>query len=134
MALLPIILLFILVLARDRRLIGGLRNGPVSQFLGWGTFVIVTSAVLVLLSTQVLGAFVAGGGPLRLPGQSRTFRGSWLRVTRQNGRPLPVHADGEPTGGTPAEFQIEPAALRLIVRPSEESGICAWAVVGPVAA
>jgi Mn2+/Fe2+ NRAMP family transporter len=62
--LLPIILLFILVLAGDRRLIGGLRNGPVSQVLGWGTFVIVTSAVLVLLSTQVLDAFgvsVLGG-------------------------------------------------------------------------
>jgi len=63
-ALVPIILLFILVLAGDRRLIGRLHNGPVSQFLGWGTFVIVTSAVLVLLGTQLLGAFgvsVLGG-------------------------------------------------------------------------
>lgn len=63
-ALLPIILLFILILAGDRRLMGRLGNGPVSQLLGWGTFVIVTSAVLVLLSTQVLGGFgvsVLGG-------------------------------------------------------------------------
>jgi hypothetical protein len=62
MALLPIILLFILVLARDRRLIGGLRNEPVSQFLGWGTFVIVTSAVLVLLSMQVLAPSLPAEG------------------------------------------------------------------------
>jgi Mn2+/Fe2+ NRAMP family transporter len=62
--LLPIILLFILILAHDRRLVGELRNGPVTQFLGWGTFVVVTSAVLVLLSTQLLSAFgvsVLGG-------------------------------------------------------------------------
>jgi Mn2+/Fe2+ NRAMP family transporter len=62
--LLPIILLFILILAGDRRLAGELRNGPVTQFLGWATFVIVTSAVLVLLSTQLLSAFgvsVLGG-------------------------------------------------------------------------
>ena len=77
---------------------------------------------------------IAGGRPLRPPGQSRTFRASWLRVTKQYGRPLPVHADGEPIGGTPAEFQIAPAALRVIIGPPEESGICAWEVVGPVAA
>lgn len=52
--LLPIILLFILVLAHDRRLTGRLRNGPISQVLGWGTFAIVTSAVVVLLGSQLL--------------------------------------------------------------------------------
>jgi Mn2+/Fe2+ NRAMP family transporter len=54
--LLPIVLLFILILASDRRLTGGLRNGWISRVLGWGTFVIVTSAVLVLLGSQLLGA------------------------------------------------------------------------------
>jgi Mn2+/Fe2+ NRAMP family transporter len=53
--LLPIILLFILVLANDGRLTGALRNGWISKSLGWGTFVLVTSAVLVLLGTQLLG-------------------------------------------------------------------------------
>ncbi len=62
--LLPIILIFILLLANDRRLTGGLGNGPISQVLGWGTFVIVASAVLVLLGSQLLralGGNVLGG-------------------------------------------------------------------------
>jgi hypothetical protein len=33
------------------------RNGLVSQILGWGTFVMVTCAVAVLLGSQVLGLF-----------------------------------------------------------------------------
>jgi Mn2+/Fe2+ NRAMP family transporter len=53
-ALLPIVLLFILVLAGDRRLMGGLRNGPFISILGWGTFCLVGTAVLVLLGSQVL--------------------------------------------------------------------------------
>lgn len=89
-----------------------------------------SSIVRVLLHLLL----IAGGRPLRPPAESRTFRASWVRVTKRHGRPLPVHADGEPIGSTPAEFQIAPAALRVIVGPPEESGICAWEVVGPVAA
>jgi Mn2+/Fe2+ NRAMP family transporter len=55
--LLPVILVFILILANDGRLTGALRNGPVNRVLGWGTFVLVTCAVLVLLGTQLLGLF-----------------------------------------------------------------------------
>jgi Mn2+/Fe2+ NRAMP family transporter len=55
--LLPVILLFVLILARDRRLTGELRNGPVSQVLGWSTLVLVTAAVTVLLGSQLLGVF-----------------------------------------------------------------------------
>ncbi|MBV9581052.1 MAG: Nramp family divalent metal transporter [Chloroflexi bacterium] len=55
--LLPIILVFILILANDRRLTGALRNGRVNQILGWGTFALVTSAVVVLLGSQFLGIF-----------------------------------------------------------------------------
>jgi hypothetical protein len=43
-----------------------------------------------------------------------------------------VHADGEPVGITPATFEVAPAALRVVVGPPEETGICAWQVVGPV--
>ena len=50
-------LVFILVLASDRRLTGNLRNGRLSLVLGWGTFVVVTAAVLVLLASQAPGAF-----------------------------------------------------------------------------
>ena len=49
-------LVFILVLASDRQLTGNLRNGRLSLVLGWGTFVVVTAAVLVLLVSQALGA------------------------------------------------------------------------------
>src|SRR5262249_41639559 len=36
--LLPVVLVFILILANDKRLTGALRNGPVSRVLGWATF------------------------------------------------------------------------------------------------
>ena len=52
--LLPIVLVFILILSSDKRLAGSLRNGRLSLILGWGTFVLVTSAVLVLLVSQAL--------------------------------------------------------------------------------
>ena len=62
--LLPIILIFILILANDRRLTGALRNGRVSSVLGWGTFVLVTGAVGVLLGSQLLelAGITTGGG------------------------------------------------------------------------
>jgi Mn2+/Fe2+ NRAMP family transporter len=55
--LLPMVLVFILVLGSDPQLTGNLRNGRLSLVLGWGTFVLVTTAVLVLLVSQALGAF-----------------------------------------------------------------------------
>ena len=36
-----------------------------------------------------------------------------IRVAVRADRPLPVVADGEPLGTTPATFQIVPRALRL---------------------
>ena len=55
--LLPVMLVFILVLSSDGHLAGALRNGPVASALGWGTFALVTAAVLVLLASQLLTAF-----------------------------------------------------------------------------
>jgi YegS/Rv2252/BmrU family lipid kinase len=77
-------------------------------------------------------ALIAGGRPLPPPSQARTLRVRWVRVSKRRGRPLPVHADGEPIGVTPAQFDVAPAALRVIVGPPETTGICAWEVVGPV--
>jgi Mn2+/Fe2+ NRAMP family transporter len=54
-ALLPVVLIFILILAADKRLMGGLRNGRLNTALGWGTLVLVTTAVLVLFGSQLLG-------------------------------------------------------------------------------
>jgi len=77
-------------------------------------------------------AVVAGGRPLPPPGHARILQARHLRVSKIRGRPLPVHADGAPIGITPVEIGVAPAALKVIVGPPEETGICAWEVVGPV--
>lgn len=53
--LLPIILVFILKLINDKRLAGDLRNTPLYNVLGWGTFLMITTAVVVMLGSQLLG-------------------------------------------------------------------------------
>jgi diacylglycerol kinase (ATP) len=75
---------------------------------------------------------IAGGRSLPLPKQAEALRTRSVTVRKRHGRPLPVHADGEPIGITPVTMGIAPAALRVIVGPPESSGICAWEVVGPV--
>jgi YegS/Rv2252/BmrU family lipid kinase len=79
-------------------------------------------------------ALIAGGRPLPPPRQARLLRVEWLRVRALRRRPLPVHVDGAPIGGTPVEVHVAPAALRVVVGPPDESGIRAWQVVGPVPA
>ena len=54
--LLPIILVFILLLINDQRLTGDLQNTRLYNVLGWGTCGLITTAVLVMLGSQV-GAF-----------------------------------------------------------------------------
>ena len=51
--LLPIILVFILILANDERLTGTLKNTRTLNILGWGTLAVITLAVLVMLAGQV---------------------------------------------------------------------------------
>lgn len=53
-ALLPIILVFILLLANDRLLVGNLANSRFYNVLGWGTFALVTTAVALMLGNQLL--------------------------------------------------------------------------------
>jgi Mn2+/Fe2+ NRAMP family transporter len=63
--LLPVILVFLLLLINDRQLTGELRNSRLYNVLGWGTFVLVTTAVAVLLGTQLVSLFgidLLGGG------------------------------------------------------------------------
>jgi Mn2+/Fe2+ NRAMP family transporter len=52
--LLPIILVFILLLVNDRNLMGDLKNTRVYNFLGWGTFVMITTAVVIMLGGKLL--------------------------------------------------------------------------------
>jgi Mn2+/Fe2+ NRAMP family transporter len=55
--LLPIILVFILLLINDRNLVGDLKNSPLYNVLGWGTFAMITIAVIVMLGGQILDLF-----------------------------------------------------------------------------
>jgi Mn2+/Fe2+ NRAMP family transporter len=51
---LPVILIFILLLINDKRLTGELKNTRLCNVLGWGTFAMITTAVVVMLGSQVL--------------------------------------------------------------------------------
>ena len=53
-ALLPIILLFILLLINDENLTGTLKNTRFYNLLGWGTFALITAAVVLMLGLQLL--------------------------------------------------------------------------------
>jgi Mn2+/Fe2+ NRAMP family transporter len=54
--LLPVILVFILLLVNDERLTGDLKNTRLYNVLGWGTFVMISVAVTVMLGGQLLEA------------------------------------------------------------------------------
>ena len=63
--LLPPILVFILLLINDSRLVGHLKNTRFYNFLGWGTFAMITFAVVIMIAGQVLepfGIHLFGGG------------------------------------------------------------------------
>ena len=75
---------------------------------------------------------IAGGRPLPPPPEARVLQVRAVRVAKRRGRPLPVHADGDPVGVTPAQFEVAAAALRVIVGRPDGTGIRAWDGVGPV--
>ena len=52
--LLPIFLVFILILINNEKLTGDLKNTRIYNLLGWGTFAMITVAVLVMLGGQLL--------------------------------------------------------------------------------
>jgi diacylglycerol kinase (ATP) len=72
-------------------------------------------------------ALVVGGRRRQPPPQAQTFRARRIRVATRRRRPLPVHADGSAVGGTPAEFEVLPGALRVLVGAPEQGAVCAWA-------
>ncbi len=55
--LLPVILIFILLLVNDKRLTGELKNTRLYNVLGWGTFAMITTAILLMLGSQLLKLF-----------------------------------------------------------------------------
>jgi Mn2+/Fe2+ NRAMP family transporter len=54
--LLPVMLVFILRLINDPHLMGELKNTQVYNILGWGTFILITTAVVIMLGSQILTA------------------------------------------------------------------------------
>lgn len=54
--LLPIILVFILILINSDKLVGDLKNTTTYNILGWGTFGVITLAVVIMLLGQLLDA------------------------------------------------------------------------------
>lgn len=61
-ALLPIILVFLLLLANNGRLTRELKNGRISNVLGWGTIVLVTVAVVAMFVLQGMELLAGSGG------------------------------------------------------------------------
>jgi Mn2+/Fe2+ NRAMP family transporter len=55
--LLPIILVFILILINDEKLTGNLKNSKTYNVLGWATFALITTAVVVMLGGQIYQSF-----------------------------------------------------------------------------
>ena len=53
--LLPVILVFMLLLINDRRLVGDLKNGRLTNVIGWTTCVLIVISVVFVLAQQVLG-------------------------------------------------------------------------------
>ncbi len=69
-------------------------------------------------------ALVAGGRRLPPPPGVHLVRARQIDLGVRRRRPLPVHADGDVVGVTPAHVEVVPAALRVLVgQPGEP---CAW--------
>jgi diacylglycerol kinase (ATP) len=49
----------------------------------------------------------------------RMFRARHVEIDSSRRRPLPVHADAQPRGHTPATIEVVPSALRVITGPGE---------------
>jgi diacylglycerol kinase (ATP) len=69
---------------------------------------------------------VAGGRRLPPPPDAQILRGKKIRITTQQRRPLPVHADGSVVGTTPARFEVLPASLRVLIGKPDPGATCAW--------
>ena len=58
--LLPVILFCVFRLANDAALMGDLKNTRLQNIVAWGTFGLVTAAIVAMLGSQLLGAHVLG--------------------------------------------------------------------------
>jgi len=51
--LLPIILVFVMLMARDRRLLGNLTSGPILQILGWTVTGLISLLSVALVISEL---------------------------------------------------------------------------------
>lgn len=78
-------------------------------------------------------ALSANGRPVPPPPHTQIRQTRRLRVSvGRADHPLPVHADGVPTGITPVTFEVSPAAMRVIVGSASRTGKSPWADPGTV--
>ena len=89
-----------------------------------GLFDVVIFRGMGPLRMLVHMALVAGGRRLPAPPGVQLVRAKSVNVELVRRRPLPVHADGDAVGITPAHFEVLPAALRVMV--GQPEGPCAW--------
>jgi diacylglycerol kinase (ATP) len=71
-------------------------------------------------------AMVAGGRRLPPAPGGELVRARRVEVATLRRRRLPVHVDGATAGVTPMQFEVLPAALRVIVGQAEAGATCAW--------
>jgi YegS/Rv2252/BmrU family lipid kinase len=71
-------------------------------------------------------AAIAGGRRFAPPPEAGEMRVRRVDVRTVRRRPLPVHADGEAIGATPARFEVVPAALKVLVGAPEAGTTCTW--------
>ena len=109
-------------LAPDARIDDGLLDVVIYRGLGVG---------------RILAHLVAvfGGRRLPQPPGAITLRARSVEVSlvSRRRRPLPVHADGTTLGTTPAQFEIVPRALRVLIGQPDVGTPCAWRPTGAAA-
>jgi len=69
---------------------------------------------------------IAGGRRLPPPPEAHVTRARTVTVQSRGRRRLPVHSDGSVVGSTPAQFEVLPAALHVLVGDPEPGAACAW--------
>ncbi len=75
-------------------------------------------------------ALIARGRRADPPRVAGTMRVRRIDVRAAGRRRLPVHADGEAIGATPARFEVVPAALMVLVGVPEDGAACTWIASG----
>ncbi len=69
---------------------------------------------------------VAGGRRLPTLPDAQVYRARQVRISIVRGREMPAHADGSLIGRTPADFEVLPASLNVLIGRPDPGSTCAW--------